>query len=624
MADPVPRSAVDPGSAGGPPELPAAVIRFAGDSGDGMQTVGELFAYACAAGGLHIRTLPEFPSEIRAPAGSLPGVSSFQVHFGDESVQTAGDRVDTLIAMNPAALRVNLDELSRGGTLIVNRGAFTPENLKKAGYRSNPLERGNLGRHYRLVAPDMNALTLEALADTSLRSSEKLRCRNFFALGMACGLYGRNLEQLRRWIDEKWSRRPETAAANRTALEAGRRFAGEAPAERRTVRAGRMADGVYRKISGNEATALGLITGSEKGWREILFAGYPITPASSIMEFMARQRHFVVKTVQAEDEIAAIAMAIGGAYAGGLGVTATSGPGFCLMAEALNLAVMTELPLVVVNVMRAGPSTGMPTKAEQADLLQALYGRSGESPLPVLAAASPADAFETAVEAVRIALHYRTPVVLLSDAYIANSAEIWAVPSVDSIPEFSIDPMRRGERYVPYQRDPQTLARRLGIPGRPGFEHRIGGLEKDARGRVSTDPANHEKMVAIRRQKVLGITRDIPPLEVYGDDAGALLIVGWGGTRGAVRSAVDRLRARGARVGHVHLRHLHPLPTDLGGILGRFRSVLVPEMNLGQLSLLLRARYRVETVSHSKVQGRPFKAAEIVRMARDCMEGRSP
>ncbi|MEN8254580.1 MAG: 2-oxoacid:acceptor oxidoreductase subunit alpha [Verrucomicrobiota bacterium] len=605
-------------------EKESVVIRFAGDSGDGMQTVGELFADASALLGDAIVTFPDFPSEIRAPAGSLPGVSGFQVHFGSSHVMTPGDKADALVVMNPAALKVNLQELEPKGLLIVNTGSFTPPNLKKALYETNPLDDPVLADEYRVITVDINAMTEEALKELPLKPALRSRCRNFFALGIASWVYSRPLDATLEWIETKWRERlPMIADANALALKAGF-IVGEnkdVNIPQCTVHRRVLEDGVYRKITGNEATALGLIAASENSWRDLVLGSYPITPATPILETLAKHRNFNVKTVQAEDEIAAIGVALGASFAGALGVTTTSGPGLCLKSEALGLAVITELPLVVVNVQRAGPSTGLPTKTEQADLLQTLYGRNGESPVAVVAAESSGDCFDCAIEAVRIALKYRTPVVMLTDTYLANGSEPWKVPEVTDIPDISVEPIKHGEEYIPYERNPKTLARRLAVPGRPGFEHRIGGLEKTEAGVVSYDAENHEKMCRLRAEKVRCIADDIPPSSVLGETSGKVLVVGWGSTYGAIAMAVGRLQAEGHAVSHTHLRHLNPLPKNLGELMKQFEHVVVPEINLGQLSLILRAEYLVDVKSINKVQGRMFRISELVDGIKEYLQG---
>jgi len=601
-------------------EKESVVVRFAGDSGDGMQTVGELFSDASALLGDAIVTFPDFPSEIRAPAGSLPGVSGFQVHFGSRHVMTPGDKADALVVMNPAALKVNLKELEPKGLLIINTGNFTPVNLKKAAYETNPLDDPALDDEFRVLKVDINALVAETLKELPLKPALKSRSKNFFALGITYWVFSRPLDATLEWIESKWREHlPLVADANSLALKAGY-IVGEnkdIDIPQYTIQQRALEDGVYRKITGNEATALGLIAASENSWRDLVLGSYPITPATPILETLSKHRNFNVKTVQAEDEIAAIGVALGAAFAGALGVTTTSGPGLCLKSEALGLAVITELPLVIVNVQRAGPSTGLPTKTEQADLLQSLYGRNGESPVIVVAADSPADCFDTAIEAARLALKYRTPVIMLTDTYLANGSEPWKIPTVTDIPDLSVEPIKMGEEYVPYRRSPKTLARRLAIPGRPGFEHRIGGLEKTEDGVVSYDAENHEKMCRLRAQKVERLAEDLPPAEVVGEKSGKVLVVGWGSTRGAIAMAVERLQAEGKAVSHVHLRYLNPLPKNLGELMKQFDHVVAPELNLGQLSLVLRAKYLVDVKSISKVQGRAFLISELVEQIKN-------
>jgi 2-oxoglutarate ferredoxin oxidoreductase subunit alpha len=596
-------------------EKDSVVVRFAGDSGDGMQTVGELFADASALIGDAIVTFPDFPSEIRAPAGSLPGVSGFQVHFGASNVMTPGDKADALVVMNPAALKVNLRELEPKGLLIVNTGSFTPANLKKALYEKNPLDDPALADEYCLLRVDIDALTAEALKDLPLKPALRARCKNFLALGITYWVYSRPMEMTLDWIETKWrANLPMMADANSMALKAGY-VVGEnkdIDIPQYTVHRRMLEDGIYRKITGNEATALGLIAASENSWRDLVLGSYPITPATPILETLSKHRNFNVKTVQAEDEIAAIGVAIGASFAGALGVTTTSGPGLCLKSEALGLAVITELPLVVVNVQRAGPSTGLPTKTEQSDLLQALYGRNGESPVVVVAASSPTDCFDCAIESARIALKYRTPVVMLTDTYLANGSEPWKVPGVTEIPDISVEPIKHGEKYVPYQRDPKTLARRLAIPGRPGFEHRIGGLEKTEDGSVSYDAENHDKMCRLRAEKVARVANDIPPASVLGKKSGKVLVIGWGSTHGAITMAVERLQHAGESVSYTHLRHINPLPKNLGELMKQFEHVVVPELNLGQLSKVLRMEYLIDVKSINKVHGRMFRIAALV------------
>lgn len=595
-------------------EMKSVVVRFAGDSGDGMQIVGERFTDTSVTVPNSIATFPDFPAEIRAPVGTIGGVSAFQVHFGSSKVLTPGDEPDALVAMNPAALAVHLPDLARGGLLVVNSAAFTEDNLKMAGFASNPLDDASLGEKYTLVALDITGLALESLKDTALTNREKLRCKNFFALGFMYWVYTRPIEPTIEYINSKWAKKmPDLADANIRVLKAGYYLGetSEVTRNRYGVARADVAPGIYRKISGNEATALGLIAASQRAGRDLLFSGYPITPATSILETLASYKHFGVTTVQAEDEIAAIGVAIGASYAGKLGATATSGPGMCLKGEFIGLAITTELPLVIVNVQRGGPSTGLPTKTEQSDLFQALYGRHGESPLPVVAANSPSDCFSAAFEAARIAIAYSTPVILLTDGYLANGSEPWQVPDEATLPDISRPFADESKPYVAFARDPQTLARTQAIPGQPGLEHRIGGIEKNEKGAISYDPENHSIMTGLRAAKVAGIANSLPPLDITGARTGKVLVIGWGGTHGAITSAVAALRAEGAAVSSTNLRYLNPLPPDLGALIAGFDHILVPELNNGQLNLILRANYLVEAVSMTKIMGRPFKVSEI-------------
>lgn len=603
-------------------EIDAVVVRFAGDSGDGMQTVGEQFTDASALAGNDIRTLPDFPAEIRAPAGSLPGVSGFQLQFGSREILTPGDAPSALVAMNPAALKTNLEDLTRGGLLIVNSDAFSDENLTLAGYLDNPLESEEIAKNYELVSLNITELTKEALKDSALTNRDKLRCKNFFALGFMFWVYDRQLDPSLRYIESKWGKKnPDLAAANIAVLKAGYFFGETSEVSRNRYQVSRAAvePGRYRKISGNEAIVLGLIAGAQNAKRDLVYAGYPITPASSILEGLAFYKQYSVKTIQAEDEIAAIGMALGASYAGAIGVTGTSGPGMCLKSEFMGLAVTTEIPLIICDVQRGGPSTGLPTKVEQGDLLQCLFGRNSDSPIPVISANSPADCFKAALEAMRIALLYSTPVILLSDLYIANGAEPWRIPSVEDLPAMEIRQPSPDEPYITYRRDADTLSRRLAYPGMAGFEHRIGGLEKDEGGAVSYDPVNHETMVRVRAEKVERIAESLPPTAINGDESGELLILGWGGTCGAITAAVRQARKDGLSVSNVHLRHLNPLPKDLGGILSRFKHVLIPELNLGHLRMVVQSRYTLQTIGLNKVQGRPFTVEEIDNKIRDIL-----
>ena len=595
-------------------EMKAVVVRFAGDSGDGMQIVGERFTDASVTVPNSIATFPDYPAEIRAPIGTIAGVSAFQVHFGSQTVLTPGDEPDALIAMNPAALAVHLEDLVEGGLLIANTAAFTEANLKMAGYTESPLDDPAILKKYDVLPIDITSLAIEALKDSPLTNRDKLRTKNFFALGFTYWVYGRPLEPTIDYINDKWSKKaPDVADANIRVLKAGY-FLGETTETTRNrymVARAEAVPGIYRKISGNEALALGLIAASKKSGRDLLFSGYPITPASSILEALAGFKNFGIKTVQAEDEIAAIGVALGASYAGQIGVTGTSGPGMCLKSEFIGLATSTELPLVIINVQRGGPSTGLPTKTEQSDLLQALYGRHGESPIPVVASNSPSDCFRAAYEAVRIALQYSTPVILLSDGYLANGSEPWKIPDESTLKEISVPFADPSKPYVAYERDPETFARTQAIPGQAGLEHRIGGLEKDTKGTISYDTENHSEMTRLRAAKVEAIAKSIPPLHITGERSGKLLVIGWGGTHGAVTSAVQLLREEGFDVSSTNLRYLNPMPSDLGDLIKGFDKVLIPELNSGQLCLLIRARYLVDAVSLTKIKGRPFKISEL-------------
>jgi 2-oxoglutarate ferredoxin oxidoreductase subunit alpha len=594
-------------------ELDRVTIRFAGDSGDGMQLTGTQFTRTAAVYGNDISTLPDFPAEIRAPAGSLPGVSGFQISFSSSHIHTPGDQPDVLVAMNPAALRTNVGDLPAGGALIVNSDAFTAQNLTKAGYASNPLTDGSL-KQYSLFEIPISTLNERSLDGLDMTSKQKDLTKNFFALGIMFWLYGRDSDATIHWINEKFGKRPVVAEANTRALKAGYAF-GETTEIFHThyrVAPAKLAPGTYRNITGNEATALGMLTASKLAGRPLFYGSYPITPASDILHQLSGYKNFGVKTFQAEDEIAAIGAAIGASYGGAMGLTASSGPGIALKSEALGLAVMVELPLVVVDVQRAGPSTGMPTKTEQADLLQALFGRNSEAPVPVLAAATPGDCFWVALEASRIALKYMVPVIVLSDGYLANGAEPWRIPNLEDIPKIPVNFVTNPEGFLPYKRDPQTLARPWAIPGTPGLEHRVGGLEKqDVTGNVNYEPLNHERMVRLRAAKVEAVVQDVPDVLPAGDPDGDLLIVAWGSTYGAITAAMKTQRDKGIRIGHAHLRFLNPLPRNLGELFGRYRKVLVPEMNLGQLLLLLRAKYLVDAQGFNKIQGQPFKISEL-------------
>jgi 2-oxoglutarate/2-oxoacid ferredoxin oxidoreductase subunit alpha len=594
-------------------QLDRVTIRFAGDSGDGMQLTGTQFTRNAAAFGNDISTFPDYPAEIRAPAGSLPGVSGFQLSFSSSDIHTPGDAPDVLVAMNPAALKANIGELPAGCALIVNEDAFTPQNLTKVGYASNPLSDGSL-KQWNLFSVPVSTLNGRALDGLGLTNKQVDLTKNFFALGLMFWLYERDMAATLTWIDQKFSKRPEIAEGNKRALKAGYNF-GETTEifhERYVVAPAKLAPGHYRNITGNEATALGFVAAAQLADRDLFYGSYPITPASDILHQLAGYKNFRVKTFQAEDEIAAIGAAIGASYGGAMGLTASSGPGIALKSEALGLAVMVELPLVVVDVQRAGPSTGMPTKNEQADLLQVMFGRNSDSPVVVVAPATPGECFHLSIEAWRLALKYMTPVVYLSDAFLANGAEPWRIPNVDDLPSIAVPNRTEREGFYPYLRDEKTLARPWAVPGTPGLEHRIGGLEKaDIMGNVSYDPDNHHRMQLLRQAKIAGIAADIPPLEVYGPQEGDLLVLGWGSTYGAIRSAVERLQGRGVSVAHAHMRYLNPFPANTGDVVRAFKRVMIPEVNLGQLLMLIRARYLVDAIGYNRVRGKPFRIAEL-------------
>lgn len=589
------------------------VIRFAGDSGDGMQIVGSQFTNTTALLGNDLATFPDFPAEIRAPAGTLAGVSGFQLHFANHDIFTPGDSPEALVAMNPAALKANIDDLKPGGLVIVNQEKFIDREFEKCGITSNPLDDGSLAA-FRVVPVDLARHTREAVEGLGLSGKETERCKNFYALGITYWLYTRPMETTERWIEAKF--KEPYREANIRALRAGYNYAEtvELFHERFEVAPMKQAPGVYRNIMGNQATALGLVVGASKAGVPLFLGSYPITPASDILHYLAAFKSHGVCTFQAEDEIAAITSAIGASFGGSIGLTTTSGPGMALKTEAMGLAVMTELPLVIVNIQRGGPSTGLPTKTEQSDLLQSVYGRNGECPLPVIAASTPSDCFEMAVEAVRIATTYMTPVILLTDGYLANGSEPWRVPNVDDIPAFPVTFHTEVAGFKAYSRNPETLARPWVRPGTPGLEHRIGGLEKqEGTGNVSYDPTNHENMVKLRAAKVAGIK--VPDLEVHGDEGG-LLVVGWGSTYGAIRVAVDQARRSGLRVGHAHIRNIHPLPANTDEVLRRYDRVIVPEMNLGQLVKVLRDLTLIDCVSVPKVKGQAFKVSEVLAAIR--------
>jgi 2-oxoglutarate/2-oxoacid ferredoxin oxidoreductase subunit alpha len=602
-------------------ELERVTIRFAGDSGDGMQLTGTQFTRTAAVFGNDVSTLPDYPAEIRAPAGSLPGVSGFQISFSSAEIYTPGDEPDVLVAMNPAALKTNIGDLPAGGALIVNSDAFNANNLKKAGFEANPLTDGSL-KQYNVFEIPISTLNTRALEGLDMTSKQVDLTKNFFALGLMFWLYERSMDPTLRWIEQRFSAKPVIAEANTRALKAGYAFGETTEMFHTTYRVApaKLAPGTYRNITGNEATALGFVTAARQANRELVYGSYPITPASDILHQLAGYKNFGVKTFQAEDEIAAIGAAIGASYGGALGLTASSGPGIALKSEAMNLAVMVELPLVVIDVQRAGPSTGMPTKTEQADLLMAMFGRNGDSFVPIVAPATPAECFDYAIEAVRLALKYMTPVMYMSDGFLANGAEPWRIPSVDELPDISVENHTDRATFQPYARDPETLARPWAVPGTPGLEHRIGGLEKaDVTGIVSYDGENHNRMTMLRQAKVAGIADDIPELEVYGPASGDLLILGWGSTYGAIRSAVDRLQAEGWSVAHAHVRYLNPLPRNIEAVLRSYRRVLVPEVNLGQLSMLLRAKFLIDVVGYNRVRGKPFRIIEIKQAAEELL-----
>jgi 2-oxoglutarate ferredoxin oxidoreductase subunit alpha len=597
-------------------QLDTVTIRFAGDSGDGMQLTGTQFTNTSAIVGNDISTLPDFPAEIRAPAGSLPGVSGFQLNFSSQDIRTPGDQPNVLVAMNPAALKVNLPDLEEGGTLIINSDEFTKDNLEHAAYQSNPLENGSLVG-YRVHQLPISTLNRNALkGNVQLSRKEIDRSKNFFALGVLYWLYDRPLDPTLNWINSKFRKNPELAKANETALKVGYNFAEttEVFTTHYTVKKAVIAPGTYRKITGNEATAIGFVTAAELAGRPLFYGSYPITPASDILHELARHKNFGVKTFQAEDEIAAVCAAIGASFTGHVGLTGTSGPGVALKQEAIGLAVMTELPLVIVNVQRGGPSTGLPTKTEQADLFQAVWGRNGECPAIVIAPATPSDCFDMAIESVRLAFKYMVPVFYLSDGYLANGAEPWALPKLDKLQKIEVKFATDPASFMPYARDEKTLARPWALPGTPGLEHRIGGIEKqNITGNVNYDPENHQLMVKLRQEKVDRAAADIPPVEVFGDPSGKVLVLGWGSTYGSITSAVERMQKEGKSVSSAHLRHLNPFPANLGEVLSNFETVIIPEMNLGQLCTMIRARYLINAVAFSKVKGRPFQIREIVR-----------
>jgi 2-oxoglutarate ferredoxin oxidoreductase subunit alpha len=608
--------------------LDRVVIRLAGDSGDGMQLTGGRFTSETATFGNDLSTLPNFPAEIRAPTGTLPGVSSFQLHFADHDIMTPGDAPDVLVVMNPAALKANLPDLPGGGLLIADSDEFTPRNLAKVGYATNPLEDGSL-ESWQLVAVPLTSMTTDALADSGLGKKEAERSKNMFTLGLLSWMYHRPTEGTIRFLERQFRRKPQIAAANIAAFRAGYNYGEttEAFAVSYEIKPAPMAPGKYRNISGNQALALGIVAAGQRSGLPVFLGAYPITPASDVLHELSKHKAFGVRTFQAEDEIAGIGAALGASFGGALGVTTTSGPGVALKAETIGLAVMTELPLVIVDVQRGGPSTGLPTKTEQSDLLQALFGRNGEAPVPVVAPRSPGDCFDAALEAARIALTYRTPVILLSDGYLANGAEPWAVPATEELPdlrvEFATAPNGENGEFLPYLRDPETLARPWAVPGTAGLQHRIGGLEKaDGTGNISYDPANHDFMVRTRQAKIDGIAASFPATEADDPDGDArVAVIGWGSTYGPIGAACRRIRASGRSIAQVHLRNLNPLPADLGEILARYDRVVCPEMNLGQLAMILRAKYLIDVQSHTQVRGLPFRAAELAAVLQDVIDG---
>ncbi|HJU51509.1 MAG TPA: 2-oxoacid:acceptor oxidoreductase subunit alpha [Acidimicrobiia bacterium] len=601
------------------------VIRFAGDSGDGMQVAGSRFTDASAYFGNDLSTLPSFPAEIRAPAGTLPGVSSFQVQIADYDILTAGDAPDCLVAMNPAALRTNLKDLRPGGTLIVNTEAFDERNLVKAGYKENPLE-SDLAQIYRVIEIPMDSLTKEAVKESGVSGRDVLRSKNFFALGLLAWLFNRPLEPTIDWVEAKFAKKPSVVAANISALRAGWNFGFTTEAAKTTfeVRPAALRPGTYTNVTGNTALAWGLIAAAQCAKLPLFYGTYPITPASDILHELSMHKNFGVRTFQAEDEIAAIGAVIGASFAGNLGVTGTSGPGVALKSEAMSLAINTELPLILVDVQRAGPSTGMPTKVEQSDLYIAMFGRHGEAPVPVIAIPTPAEAFDLAIEAARIAIKYMTPVILMSDNHVANSSEPWLLPDVETLPDisvpFAVSPNGGGD-FFPYERNYETFARPWAVPGTAGLEHRIGGLEKEAvTGNVSYDPDNHQLMTDTRAWKIANIASDIPEIEVKADPGAEILILGWGSTYGAIRATANRLRNRGKPIAIAHLRHLNPLPSNLGEVLSSYRTVLIPELNNGQLRRLIRGEYLIDPKGLNKVAGEPFKVGEIEAAVLGLME----
>jgi len=595
-------------------ELDRVVIRFAGDSGDGMQLTGDRFTNATALFGNDISTMPDFPAEIRAPAGTISGVSAFQIHFSNHDILTPGDQPGVLVAMNPAALRAHVKDVVPGGLLIVNRDAFVKRNLDKAGYSTNPLEDGSLDT-YQVYEIPMTSMTIEAVKGAGIGKKEAQRSKNMLALGVLSWMYGRPLEPTIEWLNKKFARKPQIAEANAAALKIGHAFGETAELSAFEVKPAVIAPGTYRRVTGNQALAYGLIAASVQAKLPLFLGSYPITPASDILHELSRHKNFGIRTVQAEDEIAACGMALGAAFAGHLGVTTTSGPGLDLKSETIGLGIALELPLIVVDIQRGGPSTGLPTKTEQSDLLHAMYGRHGEAPLPIVASYSPSSCFWAALESVRLALKYMTPVILLSDGYLANGAEPWRIPSIHKLPDISVkfatEPNVDGE-FWPYLRDDETLARPWAIPGTAGLEHRIGGLEKaDGTGNISYDPENHQLMTLLRAAKIQAIEEDIDPLEWHGDEDAQVLVLGWGSTYGSIGAACRRLRERGKKVARAHLRHMNPFPQNTEDVLRRFRRVVIPEMNTGQLSKLIRADFLIDAITISSMRGMPIRARDL-------------
>ncbi len=602
------------------------VIRFAGDSGDGMQLTGGRFTDTTAIVGNDLSTLPDFPAEIRAPAGSLAGVSAFQIHFSSKDIHTPGDKVNVLVAMNPAALKVHREELEPGGMLICNTAAFSKKNLTYAGFETNPLEDGSLDDYFNVYAIDMSKIVSEACADMKLTPKTVERTKNLFALGLLFWIYDRPLDPTKDWLEKKFAKRPELVEANVRAMNAGHNYGDttEIFTTRYKVDKADLPPGVYRNIVGNYALSLGLVAASERSNLPLFYGGYPITPASDILHHLSALKHHNIKTYQAEDEIAGMTSNEGAAFTGSLAVTASSGPGIALKGEALGLAVISELPMVIVNVQRGGPSTGLPTKTEQADLFQAIYGRNGEAPLPVIASATPGDCFYVAYEACRIAIKYMTPVILLTDGYLANGSEPWSIPNVDDLEpievKFADTSAKVDGQFMPYMRDKDTLARPWAVPGTEGLEHRIGGLEKeDVTGNVSYDPENHHHMTITRQKKIDNIVNDIPPTEIFGESSGDLLILSWGGTKGACRSAAEDLQANGESISHVHLRWVNPLPKDLGEILIRFKNILIPEINMGQLIRLVRSEYLLDAQGLNLMRGKPIGKSRIIEKVNEIL-----